>query len=80
MISVSLHCNAIGINAVFRAIFDTLHDPLHRPKYRARFQLNGQIDFSLGITVVAAPLTFTLPTNDFTDLGAKRENTRTQMV
>jgi len=80
MNSVSLHCNTIDINAVFRAIFDALHDTLHRPKYRAQFQLNGQIDFSLRIIVVAAPLAITLPANDFTDVGAKCENTRTQMI
>ena len=53
--------------------------PLRRPKDRADFSVR-ESSLSLRIIVVAAPLACTLPANDFTDVGAKRENTRTQMV
>jgi hypothetical protein len=71
--------NAIDIHSVLASVLETLHDSLNWPKSRAALQLERNRYLGLGIFVVSFPFAARSTTNDFADIAAKSEQTRTNI-
>lgn len=68
------------MNAVLGAVLEAFHRPLDRPEHRAVRQHQLDIHLSLRIVIVATPDSPVTTTDDFADVRAYRDNTRSQLL